>query len=146
MTFPITSPFTDMTLVNKAELDVLVAAVNALGSAPTWNTLTLASGYQASGPLIPSYVVLGAQLFVRGKVQPVSGSFAATTDITVAAANAFPSGARPNNQQDRFVPGHSAASGARAYLGSDGSLHIVTGATVGNYYDIGEFSGIIIGS
>jgi hypothetical protein len=61
-------------------------------------------------------------------------TLAATTSYTVVAAGGIPADCRP--PQNRYCPAISSAPAAEArfVIGADGSITLLTGATVGSYY------------
>lgn len=146
MTLPLVSPFTDGTFVNKAQLDALVDSINAVNSNSSysgWTVITLASGYSAVTGYAPSVATVGLVAYFRGQVQKTSGSFAASTDVAVAAAGAL---SIVGNGKFRQLASSTADVSGRGALLSDGSIHVLTGAVVGAFYDLSGLSGILTGS
>lgn len=119
------------------------AWVSVYGGDTGWVNITLAPGY-TSQSITPQVRRIGSVLYFLGDVKPTSGTFAASTGITIVNPGGIPSGLRPVNTNQRQIPGNSQGLDVRAYIGTDGSLNIVTGASVPVYVDISSFSGATI--
>lgn len=119
------------------------AWVSVYGGDSGWVNITLASGY-SSQSITPQVRLIGSVLYFIGDVKPNTGSFAASSAITIVNPGGIPSGFRPVNTNQRQIPGNSQNLDVRAYIGTDGSLNIVTGASVPAYVDISAFSGATI--
>jgi hypothetical protein len=115
--------------------------VNAAIVASSWTTITLASGFTAVSGDTPQYCTVGGIIYFRGKIQ---GTFTASADNVVVSVGTI-TGMLATGKE-RQLSGSNAASSCRGQFLSNGSIHFVTGTTVGAYYDIGAFSGILVGS
>lgn len=105
-----------------------------------WVDITPDSGNQDVTAREPAYRIIGDHVTFRGRIEKVSGSWTASASTTlVSGANALPTAARPSFRRDFFIAGSSATSGVKLLIDSDGSLTIITSATVPAYVD---FSGV----
>lgn len=97
-----------------------------------WATIPLHTGFTAqTGPpdATPQKRTCGvpSQVLLRGRI---NGTFAASSAVVVADAGAVPS---PPKQVEGQISGNSAASSCRAFIGTDGSITVVTGASAPSY-------------
>lgn len=105
-----------------------------------WATISgFASGFSGeTGKLPKKRTIRGNEVKIKGRI---NGTFAANSVVPVLNAGALPS---PPEQIERQVTGNSAASTCRAYIGTDGSVTVVTGASAPAYVHIDGLSGYML--
>lgn len=148
--FPLPIPNAPSGFATQAALDAAwTTPINDLAASvalSAYSNLTLASGVVASG-LAPRVCSFGPIVILQGKVTPSGGgTFATGAAVTICAAGGLPTAFRPGIEIDKPVAGASAAATARAYVGADGSLVVVTSASASSYFDLSGLSGYIAGA
>lgn len=99
-----------------------------------WIDITPDAGNQDVSGALPRYRMVDGRVTFEGKIEKTSGSWtaSATTNL-MSGANALPVEFRPQVRKDFQAAGNSAASACKLLINTDGTVQIVTGATVPAY-------------
>lgn len=95
--------------------------VNGLHYDSGWIDIPLRAGYTSSGE-VPRYRRIGRQVFLRGRLAPTAGTFAANVQVVVGD---LPANFRPNPLTVWALAGSSGTlSGGRWWVDTTGAINI----------------------
>lgn len=120
-------------------IDQVNTFYTAAGADTGWQNITIASGFKAGGFTTdgPQYRVFHGVVYFQGFIQPTSGSFAASSTITICPAGAIPSTATGSSVPVmRMASSNALANPGIVWVGVDGSVNLKTGTSPPAYISV----------